>query len=57
MQRNRTWLPVLASVGIGAAAYYSMKKGNKMGNVVSKFAPLAGILGGGMGNNSENTQS
>ena len=49
--KQRAWLPVIASVGIGAAAYYSMKKGNKMGNIIQKFAPIAGVLSGGMANN------
>jgi hypothetical protein len=47
MQNNRNWLPIVASVGIGAAAYYSMKKGNGMGSMVQKFAPFMTGMGGG----------
>ena len=31
---RRGWLPIVASVGIGAAAYQMMRPNNKVGNVV-----------------------
>ncbi|WP_228550221.1 hypothetical protein [Salinibacillus xinjiangensis] len=44
--QQRNWLPIVASVGIGAAAYYSMKRGSGMGNLVQKFGPLMTGMGG-----------
>ncbi|SET59773.1 hypothetical protein SAMN05421676_10622 [Salinibacillus kushneri] len=35
-QQRNNWLPILASVGIGAAAYYSMRRGNGVGNMVQR---------------------
>ncbi|MBM7573202.1 hypothetical protein [Aquibacillus albus] len=40
-QRGRV-LPILASVGIGAAAYYSMTRGKGMGNMAQQFIPFGG---------------
>jgi hypothetical protein len=39
---KQNWLPIVASVGIGAAAYLSMKKGNSLGKVVQKYMPFGG---------------
>ncbi|MBB6455359.1 hypothetical protein HNQ94_003859 [Salirhabdus euzebyi] len=54
--RNRNWLPIVASVGIGAAAYYSMRNGQGMGKMVQKFAPfVAGMNGATQGQQQNNT--
>ncbi|WP_165886917.1 hypothetical protein [Scopulibacillus darangshiensis] len=31
---QKTWVPVVASIGIGAAAYQMMKPNNRVGNAV-----------------------
>ncbi len=41
MERNNNWIPLLASVGIGAATFYSMKRSNRdLGQTVQKMLPL-----------------
>lgn len=39
--RNGIWLPLLASIGVGAATFYSMSRnGNQgIGQVMQKFMP------------------
>ncbi|MFD2046382.1 hypothetical protein ACFSTA_10620 [Ornithinibacillus salinisoli] len=52
MQRNTMWLPLIASVGVGAATYYTMTRNNQnIGQTISKMAPLVSQISGG-GNNS-----
>jgi hypothetical protein len=46
MQKQQVWLPLLASAGIGAAAYYSMTQGQGMGKTVQQFVPLVAGMGG-----------
>ncbi|WP_180953641.1 hypothetical protein [Bacillus sp. T33-2] len=41
MNNQQRWLPLLASVGIGAAAYYSMRRGGGISKTVQRFVPLA----------------
>jgi hypothetical protein len=40
MANNQRWVPMLASVGIGAAAYYSMTKGQGMGKMMQQVMPF-----------------
>ncbi|MBD1380645.1 hypothetical protein [Metabacillus arenae] len=48
MQKQQVWLPLLASAGIGAAAYYSMTRGQGLGKTVQQYVPLiAGMSGQG----------
>ncbi|MFS0635151.1 hypothetical protein AB1K84_04560 [Mesobacillus foraminis] len=48
MRRQGMWLPILASAGIGAAAYYSMTKGKNIGQAMQAVMPLvSGITGSG----------
>lgn len=42
-QRGRV-IPILASVGIGAAAYYSMTRGKGVGSMAQQFMPFAGTM-------------
>ncbi|WP_053217327.1 hypothetical protein [Virgibacillus senegalensis] len=45
------WIPLIASVGIGAAAYYSMTKGQGLGKTIQQSMPMmSGITGQGKGN-------
>jgi hypothetical protein len=55
MNRNRI-VPILASVGIGAAAYYSMRRGKTVGDVAQQAIPLAGALTG-QGSQNQNTMN
>ncbi|GAA0481850.1 hypothetical protein GCM10008986_03240 [Salinibacillus aidingensis] len=41
-QQRRNWLPILASVGIGAAAFYSMRQGNGVGKMAQKMTGMGG---------------
>ncbi|MFC4556750.1 hypothetical protein ACFO3D_00830 [Virgibacillus kekensis] len=48
MQKNQMWLPVLASVGVGAATYYTMTKNNQnLGQTMQKMVPFVAQMGGG----------
>ncbi|WP_077624245.1 hypothetical protein [Sediminibacillus massiliensis] len=45
-RNNNMWIPLVASVGIGAAAYYSMTKGQGMGKTIQQSMPMmAGLTG------------
>lgn len=57
MQKNGLWLPILASVGVGAATYYTMTKNNQnLGQTVQKMMPfLTGSSSGNTGNMSPNS--
>jgi hypothetical protein len=47
MQKQQIWLPLIASTGIGAAAFYSMTKGqNGIGKSIQQFVPLVAGMGG-----------
>ncbi|MDL4842218.1 hypothetical protein [Aquibacillus rhizosphaerae] len=56
MQKQRgNMMPILASVGIGAAAYYSMKR-KGVANVAQQMVPFAGGMGN-QGKQNQNQQS
>lgn len=45
MQKNGVWLPLLASIGIGAAAYYTMSRKNQtIGQTIQKVMPLVASM-------------
>lgn len=49
MQQQNAWIPVMASLGIGAAAYYTMTKGGRgVGSTLQQAAVpfLSGMSGG-----------
>ncbi|MFD1851164.1 hypothetical protein [Oceanobacillus bengalensis] len=47
MQKNQMWLPLLASVGVGAATYYTMTRNNQsLGQTVQKVMPFMAGIGG-----------
>ncbi len=57
MQKQQIWLPLLASTGIGAAAFYSMTKGqNSIGQSVQQFVPLVTGMGGQGQQTQQNSQ-
>ncbi|WP_405100498.1 hypothetical protein [Oceanobacillus sp. FSL H7-0719] len=40
MKRNGIWLPLLASIGVGAATFYSMSKNNQgLDQMMQQFMP------------------
>ncbi|HEX6594962.1 MAG TPA: hypothetical protein VF095_10345 [Bacillota bacterium] len=48
MQRNGIWIPLIASVGVGAATFYTMTRNNQgIGQTIQKMAPLISQMGGG----------
>ncbi len=50
---NQNWLPIIASVGIGAATYYTMTKKNQgLGQTVQKVLPFVSAMSG-MGGNQQ----
>lgn len=50
MQRNNIWLPLIASIGVGAATFYTISKNNEsIGQTIQKVVPLLSNMGGGMG--------
>ncbi|GGA82651.1 hypothetical protein [Ornithinibacillus halotolerans] len=41
MQTRGKWLPILASVGVGAATYYTMRKNNQsLSQTIAKMVPF-----------------
>ncbi|MFD1038191.1 hypothetical protein ACFQ3N_07165 [Virgibacillus byunsanensis] len=48
MQRNNNmWIPLIASVGLGAATYYTMTKNNQsFGQTMQKMVPFVTQMGG-----------
>ncbi|MEN2769198.1 hypothetical protein [Ornithinibacillus xuwenensis] len=48
MQKNGKWLPLIASVGVGAATFYTMTKNNQnIGQTITKMIPFVSQMGGG----------
>ncbi|HLR62569.1 MAG TPA: hypothetical protein VK097_09020 [Lentibacillus sp.] len=48
MQNNNMWLPLIASVGVGAATYYSMTKNNRnFGQTMQQMVPFVSQMSGG----------
>ncbi|WP_156288567.1 hypothetical protein [Oceanobacillus salinisoli] len=45
--RNQNWLPIVASIGVGAATYYTMTRNNQnLGQTVQKMMPFMTGMGG-----------
>jgi hypothetical protein len=54
MQNNGVWIPLIASVGVGAATFYSMTKHNQnLGQTMQQMIPLVAQMNG---NNSGGQQ-
>ncbi|HLR73684.1 MAG TPA: hypothetical protein VK077_00300 [Virgibacillus sp.] len=48
MQKNGIWLPLIASVGVGAAAFYTMTKNNQgIGQTIQKMVPFVSQMSSG----------
>jgi hypothetical protein len=47
MQKNGVWIPLIASVGVGAATFYSMTSNNKnFGQTMQQMIPLVAQMNG-----------
>lgn len=47
MQKDGIWIPLIASVGVGAATFYTMTKNNQnVGQAVQKMLPFVSQMGG-----------
>ncbi|GAB3065612.1 hypothetical protein [Virgibacillus ainsalahensis] len=54
MQRNGMWLPIIASIGVGAATYYSMTKNNQnLGQTMQKMVPFVSQMNSGNSGGSQ----
>ncbi|MEN1968161.1 hypothetical protein WMZ97_08820 [Lentibacillus sp. N15] len=56
MQKSEMWIPLITSVGVGAATYYSMTKNNQnFGQAIEKMVPFVSQISGNgnMGNNQQ----
>lgn len=54
MQKNGMWLPIIASVGVGAATYYTMTKNDQnFGQTMQKMVPFVSQMGSSSGGNSQ----
>lgn len=58
MQKNGIWLPLIASVGVGAATFYTMTKNNQgLGQTMQKMVPFVSQMSGAGGTGSGDTQT
>ncbi|HLR79025.1 MAG TPA: hypothetical protein VK119_00290 [Bacillota bacterium] len=47
MQKNGIWIPLIASVGVGAATFYTMTRNNQgVGQTIQKVLPFVAQMGG-----------
>ncbi|MFC0300957.1 hypothetical protein ACFFIS_08995 [Virgibacillus soli] len=54
MKNNGVWLPLIASVGVGAATYYTMTKNNQgVGQTLQKMIPFVSQMSGGSSGDSQ----
>jgi len=45
---NNKWWPIVASIGVGAATYYTMsRKNNGIGQAIQNMIPLVSQMGSG----------
>lgn len=52
--KNETWIPIIASVGVGAATFYTMTKHNQsVGQTVQKMIPFVSQMGGNNDNSGQ----
>jgi len=48
MQKNGIWIPLLASVGVGAATFFTMTRNNEdIGQAIQKVVPFVSQLNSG----------
>jgi hypothetical protein len=50
MQKNGVWIPLIASVGVGAATFYTMTSNNQnLGQTMQQMIPLVAQMNGNNG--------
>lgn len=55
MDKNNIWIPLIASIGVGAATFYTMSKNNEsIGQTLQKVVPVLSNVAGG--NNQQTNQ-
>ena len=58
MQKNNVWLPLLASIGVGAATYYTISKNNQsIGQTMQKVIPFVSQMSAGGNTGQSGPQS
>lgn len=51
MQKNGMWLPLLTSIGVGAATYYTMTQNNQnFGQTMQQMVPMVTGMNGSSNN-------
>lgn len=57
MQKNGIWMPLIASVGVGAATFYTMTSNNQnFGQTMQQMIPLVAQMGGNNGGMQQQQQ-
>ncbi|GAB3792192.1 hypothetical protein [Virgibacillus kimchii] len=57
MQKNGVWIPLIASVGVGAATFYSMTSNNQnLGQTMQQMIPLVSQMNGNNGGGQQQSQ-
>lgn len=55
LNKNNMWIPLLASIGVGAATYYAVSKNNQgINSALQQVLPVVSHMSGN-GNNTNNT--
>lgn len=53
MNRNKIWIPLIASLGVGAATFYTISKNNEpIGQTLQKVVPVLSNMAGGNDSNT-----
>ncbi|WP_164217129.1 hypothetical protein [Virgibacillus sp. YIM 98842] len=57
MQKNGVWIPLIASVGVGAATFYTMTSNNRnLGQTMQQMIPLVAQMSGNNGGGQQQAQ-
>lgn len=57
MDKNGMWLPIVASLGVGAATYYTISKNHQsIGQTVQKILPIVSQMSSGQGTQQSGPQ-
>ncbi|WP_368652419.1 hypothetical protein AB4Y30_11720 [Ornithinibacillus sp. 4-3] len=54
MEKNNLWLPIIASLGVGAATFYTMSRNNQtIGQTIQKVVPFVTQMSNTNGNTEQ----
>ena len=57
MDKNNMWIPLVASLGVGAATYYTISKNHQtIGQTMQKVLPIVSQISSGNSNNGNTEQ-